>query len=79
MNDHHRGYRYEFIDLDASGSAAPDLALAVAASGHNAGPMGFAGTTSRGAGIPATGLTTLEAEEFGDGPVVPMVPGTWER
>jgi PPE-repeat protein len=85
MNDHQRAYRHEFMDLDANGSAVADpfpdsqrLALAVAASGQGASPMGFAGIASRGAGPPAAGLTTLNADEFGDGPVVPMVPGTWE-
>jgi PPE-repeat protein len=85
LNEHHRGYRYEFIDLDPTGALAPDpfadsehLVGAVAASGQSAGPMGFAGTASREAGVSAAGLTTLIADEFGDGPIVPMVPGTWE-
>jgi PPE-repeat protein len=40
--------------------------------------MGFAGTARNEARIPAAGLTTLTGDEFGDGPVIPMVPGTWE-
>jgi PPE-repeat protein len=82
-NEHHRGYRFEFIDLDANGIGAdpcPDsrrLATVAAGSRQSAAPMGFAGITPQKAGVLAAGLTTLNADEFGDGPVVPMVPGTW--
>ncbi len=79
-----RGYGREFMDMNVH--VEPDwgtprnaeLAASTVASGHSAGPIGFAGIASRGAGPPAAGLTTLNADESGDGPVVPMVPGTWE-
>jgi PPE-repeat protein len=79
-----RGYGHEFMDMNVS--VAPDWnatpgaesAASTAASGQSARPMGFAGTTRSEAGISAAGLTTLAADEFGDGPVAPMVPGTWE-
>ncbi len=80
-----RGYGHEFMDMNVhvepiwNAPQGAELAASTAASGHNAGPLGFAGTASRGVGIPAAGLTTLNADDFGDGPVVPMVPGTWER
>jgi PPE-repeat protein len=79
-----RGYGHEFMDMNLS--VEPDwgepggaeLATSTVASGHSAGPMGFAGTARNEARIPAAGLTTLTGDEFGDGPVIPMVPGTWE-
>jgi PPE-repeat protein len=79
-----RGYGHEFMDMNVhvepDWGAAPggEFAASTVASGHSAGPMGFAGTARSAAGIRAAGLTTLAPDEFGDGPVVPMVPGTWE-
>jgi PPE-repeat protein len=48
-----------------------------ATSDHGAGPLGFAGTVRKGAVAQATGLTTLADDEFGGGPKMPMLPGTW--
>jgi PPE-repeat protein len=83
MHDHYRGY--EFMDLDSDSGAEPGrfadsekLAASAAASGQGAGPLGFAGTAHQEADIPAAGLTTLAGDDFGGGPSVPMVPGTWE-
>ncbi len=82
INDHHHGYRYEFMETD--GGTAPDpvvdpegFAASAAASGQGAGPLGFAGTVRKDA-ADAAGLATLAGDEFGGGPSVPMVPGTWE-
>ncbi len=81
MNDHHRGYRYEFLD-DDGGSAAGRFvdeqvgAGTTAASERGAGALGFAGTIRRDA-VEAAGLATLGGDEFGGGPSVPMMPGTW--
>lgn len=47
-----------------------------AASERGAGPSGFAGTASKRR-EEVTGLATLAADGFGDGPAVPMLPGTW--
>ncbi|HSS25479.1 MAG TPA: PPE family protein [Mycobacterium sp.] len=83
MNDHYHGY--EFMDLDSDSGAEPDpsadagkLASSVVASGQGAGNLGFAGTARKEADIPAAGLTTLAGDEFGNGPSLPMVPGTWK-
>jgi PPE-repeat protein len=79
-----RGYGREFMDMnihvepDWDAPRGGELAASTAASGQSAGALGFAGTARTEAGISAAGLTTLISDEFGDGPVVPMVPGTWE-
>ena len=46
------------------------------ASEQGAGPLGFAGTVSKG-GEHATGLATLSDDGFGTGPSMPMLPTTW--
>jgi PPE-repeat protein len=78
MNDHHRGYRYEFLDAD--GGEGPEASVdpaTTAASDHGAGALGFAGTARKHA-AEAAGLATLAGDGFGGGPSVPMVPGSWE-
>jgi PPE-repeat protein len=47
-----------------------------ATSDRGAGPLGFAGTVAKRASA-ATGFATLDDDEFGGGPVLPMVPGSW--
>ena len=49
------------------------------ASGAGAGTLGFAGTTRKGNAFRAAGLTELTDGEFGVGPRMPMMPGTWDR
>ena len=44
-------------------------------SDHGTGPLGFTGTVRKRA-LAATGLATLD-DDFGGGPVMPMVPATW--
>ncbi|ORA11695.1 hypothetical protein BST12_25590 [Mycobacterium angelicum] len=70
-----RGYRYEYLQLDdePAGRCAPSVL--------GAGPMGFAGTQTAGAAapLPPAGLTTLAGDTFGSGPVVPMLPDTWNE
>jgi PPE-repeat protein len=72
----------EFADMESNG-ASPDggdgqgLAAAVA-SGQGAGTLGFTGTAQREKAFQASGLTKLD-DEFGGGPRMPMVPGTWEE
>jgi hypothetical protein len=39
--------------------------------------MGFSGTAAK-SGTEAAGLTTLQGDSFGGGPVNPMMPSTWE-
>lgn len=48
------------------------------ASGAGAGTLGFAGTTRKDNAFRAAGLTELTEGEFGGGPRVPMMPGTWD-
>ncbi len=76
-NEHHRGYRFEFIDSDGGPDPRVEHEPAVVASGQGAGPLGFAGTASRDA-ADAAGLATLAGDEFGGGPSLPMLPGSWE-
>ncbi len=80
MNDHHRGDRYEFMDADGGTGPEPvpeGLATSAAESGQAAGTLGFTGTASKQAAAPA-GLATLAGNDFGGGPSVPMLPGSWE-
>ncbi|MCV7076770.1 hypothetical protein [Mycobacterium szulgai] len=67
-----RGYRYEYLQLD------DEPADRCAPSVSGAGPMGFAGTAA-GVTMPPAGLTTLAGDTFGGGPVVPMLPDTWNE
>ena len=77
--------------LDAGPSAAiPDVAPALAAapamstvaggtwtSDFGAESLGFAGTVRKETVVEVAGLITLAGDEFGGGPTIPMVPGTW--
>jgi PPE-repeat protein len=77
-----RAYGDEFMDMnvevdpDWAGPRGKEPVASTAASDRGAGPLGFAGTASRG-GEQAAGLATLHGDEFGAGPTMPMVPGTW--
>ena len=53
--------------------------VSAVASGNGAGRLGFAGTAHKDAAVGAAGLTKLAGDEFGGGPRVPMVPGTWDQ
>jgi PPE-repeat protein len=78
-----RGYSHEYMDIDVAVPpdwGGPDEREAVGASvasDHGAGPLGFAGTVSKQTAAEAAGLTTLSGDDFGGGPTMPMVPGTW--
>jgi hypothetical protein len=68
------------VDRDGGGPADEEERLAAAtASGSGAGRLGFAGTAHKDADLPASGLTKLAGDEFGSGPRMPMVPGTWDH
>lgn len=77
-----RGYRYEFLDADSVARAAtvdPDETSAAEPTGQGgAGPLGFAGTASGRPGQPASGLTTLAGDNFGNQSTAPMLPGNWQ-
>jgi PPE-repeat protein len=79
-----RGYGDEVMDMNVD--VNPDWGrppgqqpvASTVASDRGAGNVGFAGTVGSGGGAQAAGLTTLSRDEFGAGPAMPMVPGTWE-
>jgi PPE-repeat protein len=79
-----RGYGDEFmdadIDVDPEWDALPgaEPVASTVGSDQDAGPLGFAGTVRSGAVAAAAGLTMLPGGEFGGGPTVPLVPGTWD-
>jgi PPE-repeat protein len=79
-----RGYGDEFMDMDFQvdpdwdGPTGDERVASTVASDRGAGPLGFAGTVSKRS-AEATGLATLAGDEFGGGPRMPMVPGTWEH
>ena len=75
-----RGYSDEFLDMNVDVDpdwGAPPSAETVA-SDQCAGNLGFAGTARKESVAEAAGLATLAADEFGGGPRMPMVPGTWD-
>jgi PPE-repeat protein len=78
-----RGYGDEFMEMnvnvDPDWGAPPDEdpVVSTLASDRGAENLGFAGTVSKGTVAQAAGLTTLGGDEFGGGPTMPMVPGTW--
>jgi len=70
-----RGYAHEFMEMNIN--VDPDRSgPAVTATDSGAGPLGFAGTVRKRA-LAATGLATLSNDDFGGGPAMPMIPGTW--
>jgi PPE-repeat protein len=79
-----RGYGDEFMDMnvevDPDWGAPPgeEPVASTVASDQGTGPLGFAGTARKETVAEAAGLTTLVGDEFGGGPTVPMVPGTWD-
>jgi PPE-repeat protein len=74
-----RGYGDEFMDMNVD--VDPDWGEppgpSTVASDQGAGNLGFTGTARKEAAAQAAGLTTLAGDEFGGGPKMPMVPGTW--
>ena len=78
MNEHHPGYRYEFIDSDQATGPDPraEPEPSAMASGQGAGTLGFAGTAAKGT-ADAAGLARLAGDEYGGGPSVPMLPAPW--
>jgi PPE-repeat protein len=77
-----RGHSHEYMDMnvrvdpDWDTPGEPQDALTVA-SDLGAGPLGFAGTVHKERVSEAAGLTTLAGDQFGGGPLMPMVPGSW--
>jgi PPE-repeat protein len=63
------GRGYEYMDLEPEPTVVP--------SDTGSGPLGFAGTAATETATTAAGLATLADDEFGGGPRMPMMPGTW--
>ncbi|MBE1551564.1 PPE-repeat protein [Mycobacterium sp. OAS707] len=73
-----RDYGDEYMDMDADLDPSPPVEEPrVTASTRGSGPMGFSGTVATGT-PKATGLTMLQGDSFGGGPVNPMMPSTWD-
>jgi len=74
-----RNHGDEFMKMNVDVNpdwGSPPAGKGSLASDRGAGALGFAGTAHR-AGA-ATGLTMLAGDDFGGGPVTPMMPGTWD-
>ncbi|CCK64204.1 Protein of unknown function, PPE family [Mycobacterium canettii CIPT 140070017] len=65
------------VDQDWRPPPAQDVFASTVASDRGAGDLGFAGTARKEAAAEAAGMTTLASDDFGGGPKMPMVPGTW--
>jgi PPE-repeat protein len=72
-----RGYADEFMEMNINVDPDWGVPEQTVASDRGAGALGFAGTVRRETVAGAAGLTTLAGDEFGGGPTMPMVPGTW--
>jgi PPE-repeat protein len=69
-----RDHGDEFMDMNVE--VDPDWSAV--ASDRGSGSLGFAGTAVKETAAEAAGLTTLAGDEFGGGPRMPMLPGTWD-
>jgi PPE-repeat protein len=78
-----RGHGNEFMDMnfevnpDWGAPKGEERTVSTASSDRGAGALGFAGTVTNDTATRAAGLTTLAGDEFGGGPSMPMLPGTW--
>ncbi|MGB6209098.1 PPE family protein [Mycobacterium sp.] len=74
-----RDHADEFADIDSDfGPGTKPEDVSVSASEQGAGSLGFVGTVHKDTAAQAAGLATLTRHEFGGGPTMPMVPGTWD-
>ena len=67
------------VDPDWGPPKEEEPAAATAASDSGAGALGLTRRARERSGTAAAGLTTLPGDEFGDGPRIPMLPGTWDQ
>ncbi len=77
-----RGFGDEFADMNISVDPQwerkdEDPLASATASDHGAGTLGFVGAAAKETTGRAAGLTALAGDEFGGGPRMPMVPGSW--
>ena len=79
MHDHADEFADMNVDVnpDWGSPSHREPVAATVASGSGAGALGFAGTVEKGTSVEASGLATLSSNGFGNGPRMPMVPGTW--
>ncbi|MGH3559993.1 MAG: hypothetical protein ACRDTK_21250, partial [Mycobacterium sp.] len=75
LRDHGDEHANMDVDVDPDWGVPDDGPLA---SDSGAGPVGFAGTVRNEAVEQAAGLTRLAGDDFGSGPTMPMVPGSWD-
>jgi PPE-repeat protein len=75
-----RDHGDEFMDMnvDVDPDWGTPSGVGSAASDRGAGNLGFAGVAPKDAVTKPAGLTTLADDEFGGGPRMPMLPGTWD-
>jgi PPE-repeat protein len=80
LRDHGDEFADMNIDVDPDWGTPPDdePVASTQASDRGAGPLGLAGTVRKDSDAQAAGLTTLSSDEFGGGPRMPMLPGTWD-
>ena len=71
-----RDHSDEFMDMDVEVDPQWGAPMACDLGAAN---LGFAGTVRKEAAGEAAGLTTLAGDEYGGGPRMPMIPGTWDR
>ncbi|WIM87562.1 PPE family protein [Candidatus Mycobacterium wuenschmannii] len=67
-----QAHKHDYADATMDYDTPPETE----ASESGGGPLGFAGTATKSADQ-AAGLATLESDEFGGGPSIPMLPRTW--
>ncbi len=81
MHDHADEFADMNVDVNPDWGSPSDrepVAVAAAvASANGTGAMGFAGTVEKDSSVEASGLATLSSNDFGNGPRMPMMPGTW--
>jgi PPE-repeat protein len=73
-----RGYGDEYMDMNIDVDPDWGEPPSTQASDRGAENLGFAGTAHKAAAAEAAGLATLAGDEFGGGPKMPMMPGTWD-
>ncbi len=79
MQDHADEFADMNVDVNPDWGAQSDRepVAAAVASQNGTGALGFAGTVGKDSSAEASGLATLSYSGFGNGPRMPMVPGTW--
>jgi PPE-repeat protein len=79
MHDHADEFADMNVDVNPDWGARSDRepVAAAVASQNGTGALGFAGTVGKDSSAEASGLATLSNNDFGNGPRMPMVPGTW--